>query len=101
MHLLGKSMLSANTTKSSTIVDHPFDFQAQLGYPTSVDIASGDVVNTHCVWDNSTDQSVSFGENTGDENVLPDSCRTTPRSVSPLWSWTSPSILASCTATTK
>lgn len=100
MHLLGESMVATDVTTSTPIVDKPFSFQAQLGYPVAIDIANGDTINTHCVWANTTDQTVSFGENTGNEMCF-GFLAYYPKITAPLWSWTTPSILASCTSTTK
>jgi hypothetical protein len=97
MHTLGKAM---TTTKMGgapqTIVTQPsFSFQTQLAYPTSVDLAAGDTVETACTWQNAGDTTVSFGENTSNEMCF-DFVAYYPAITSPLFSWVTPSVLASC-----
>jgi hypothetical protein len=54
-----------------TIVMHDgaFDFEEQAAYSLEkpLDIKAGDKVITTCTFDNPTDQTVTFGENTGNE----------------------------------
>jgi hypothetical protein len=97
MHTLGTAM---TTTKmgaaGATIVSQPaFSFQTQLAYPTSVDLAAGDVVETACTWQNSTDSTVSFGENTSNEMCF-DFVAYYPAITSGLFSWITPSVFPSC-----
>jgi hypothetical protein len=98
MHKLGKAM-SSTIMRSGTqvpLVDaKAFDFNAQSGYPTDLEIRPGDTIRTHCVWNNTTDSAVQFGENTGDEMCF-DFAFYYPKVTTPLWSWTTPSMLATC-----
>lgn len=47
--------------------DKPFDFNAQLNYPTDFVMHPGDTLDTHCFYNNTTDSPVHFGEDTQDE----------------------------------
>src|SRR5262249_31430303 len=101
MHKLGKAMSTYVSRNGQTlkVVDQPgFDFNSQLGYTTSVDFGAGDTASTRCVWNNTTDQTVKWGENTGDEMCF-NFVTYYPKITSGLWSWTIPSALASCHAT--
>jgi len=101
MHTLGTKMSTYVTRagQKTKVVDPPsFDFNYQTYYPTSADIQDGDTVSTRCAWNNSTDQSVTWGENTGDEMCF-DFLSYYPAVTSPLWSWTTPSMFASCSPT--
>ncbi len=101
MHKLGTKMstyVTHNGVKTKVVDQQNFDFNYQSAYPASVDLQDGDTVSTRCAWNNTTDQAVQWGENTGDEmcfNFIP----YYPKINSGLWSWTTPSILASCTPT--
>jgi hypothetical protein len=107
MHKLGRSMstyrIPGGSGTPEKVVDQPsFDFANQAAYPTDVTVAPGDVIRTKCGYQNDTDQTVKFGEGTGDEMCfdfvsyypkIPD------RSIGPIpiFSWITPSLLASCT----
>lgn len=99
MHLRGRAMSSVKLggpMGQQTIVDSPnFDFNTQIEYPTSVDVAFGDTLRTRCVWENDTASAIKFGENTGDEMCF-DFVAYYPKVTAPLWSWTTPSLSASC-----
>jgi hypothetical protein len=99
MHTLGKAMTTTKSTNGGSpemIVSQPaFSFQTQLAYPTSVDLAAGDVVENVCTWQNATDNVVSFGENTSNEMCF-DFVAYYPAITSPLFSWVTPSVFASC-----
>lgn len=49
--------------------DMPFNFMEQTTYPMRppIVVESGDRVITTCVYDNDTDRTITFGENTGNE----------------------------------
>jgi len=49
--------------------DGSFDFEEQQAYPLAplVELQTGDKVITTCIYDNTTDRAVSFGEDTNDE----------------------------------
>lgn len=101
MHKLGTKMstyVTHNGVKTKVVDQQNFDFNYQSAYPASVDLEDGDTVSTRCAWNNTTDQAVKWGENTTDEmcfNFIP----YYPKIDSPLWSWTTPSILGSCSPT--
>jgi hypothetical protein len=98
MHKLGKSMSGSilrNGTEIPLVNVPSFDFSGQGNYPVSVDVQSGDVIQSHCVFDNTTDQTVTFGENTGNEMCF-DFAFYYPKITSPRWAWTTPSLRSSC-----
>jgi hypothetical protein len=100
MHLLGKSLsasvLPGGTGTAVPIVSQPnWDFQTQLGYPASNVINPGDVIQTSCDWQNSTNAAVSFGEDTTDEMCFA-FLAYYPAITAPLWSWVAPSALGTC-----
>jgi hypothetical protein len=97
MHKLGKAMSSAIVRGGAA----PFvdvksdDFSAQASYPTNLDIKAGDTIQTHCAWNNTTDQIVTWGERTGDEMCF-DFAFYYPKVRLPAWSWTTPSVVSVC-----
>jgi hypothetical protein len=103
MHKLGTAMSTyiAHAGQSTKVVDQPnFSFQSQVSYPVDVDITPGDIVNTTCTWTNTTTSTVTWGEKTTDEMGF-DFVGYYPRITSSFWSWTFPSVFASCTSTTQ
>jgi hypothetical protein len=54
-----------------TIVMHdmPFNFEEQTTYPLMppLEIVAGDEITTTCTFSNDTNQTITFGENTGNE----------------------------------
>ncbi len=98
MHKLGTKMstyVTHNGVKTKIVDQQSFDFNYQSAFPASADLEDGDTVSTRCAWNNTTDTAVKWGENTTDEmcfNFIP----YYPKIDSPLWSWTTPSILGSC-----
>jgi hypothetical protein len=100
MHTLGTAMSTVKISGNvmQTVHDQPsFDFQSQLNYPVSVDVGYGDTLRTRCVWQNTTPNTVHFGENTEDEMCF-DFLAYYPKIKSPLFSWMTPSLVASCKA---
>lgn len=72
MHQLGvAAKLEVIRTDGTVEVlhDRPFDFEDQASYPYDepVQLNNGDKVRTTCVYQNDTNQSVSFGEGSYDE----------------------------------
>ncbi len=70
MHQFGRSMtttLFKASGEEQTLVDAAFSFSSQLLYPTSVDLDVGDRMQTICRWDNTTPNTVSYGEASADE----------------------------------
>ena len=101
MHKLGKIMSTyvQRGGQSMKLVDQQnFDFNYQTAYPASLDFQDGDKIMTRCGWNNTTDQTVKWGENTGDEMCF-NFVSYYPKLSLPLWSWTSPSMLATCNPT--
>jgi hypothetical protein len=101
MHKLGTKMstyVTHNGVKTKVVDQQNFDFNYQSAYTASVDLEDGDTVSTRCAWNNTTDQAVKWGENTGDEMCF-DFIPYYPKIDSPLWSWTTPSILGNCSPT--
>lgn len=47
--------------------DTPFDWEDQSIKPIDVELHDGDVVRTTCIYQNDTDQTISFGEDSADE----------------------------------
>lgn len=71
-HRLGRAMsFSVEKASGERIVMYEgrFDFEEQQAHPLTpfVQLESGDKVITTCIYDNTTDRAVSFGEDTDDE----------------------------------
>jgi hypothetical protein len=71
-HKLAVRMLFTVKKKSGELItmhDMPFMFGEQHSYPLDppVVVEAGDVINTSCFYTNTTSQTVTFGENTGNE----------------------------------
>jgi hypothetical protein len=51
------------------MLDRPFQFGEQKSYSLKPEVIleTGDTVTTTCIYTNTTNKSISFGENTGDE----------------------------------
>jgi hypothetical protein len=49
--------------------DKDFNFEEQTTYPLRppLEIEMGDRITTQCTFDNDTNQTITFGENTGNE----------------------------------
>jgi hypothetical protein len=107
MHKLGVALSSIVTPSAGgadvTIVNQPsFSFQDQYLFPIDVTVHGGDVVDTKCTWNNSTDSEVTFGEGTGNEMcfdfaayypLVPDQTAVG----APIFNWATPSFGADCT----
>jgi hypothetical protein len=101
MHQLGKKITTTLHKKAGGTADLgsdlAFDFNNQyfdvLG---DVVIKSGDTVKTNCVWENPTDRTVRWGENTDDEMCFSFTMYY-PKVTSSLWSWGAPAFLSSTT----
>ena len=74
MHTLGTaismSITPAGSTTPDTIINQSWDFGSQGVYPVSGAAAQGDQLNVTCTFDNTTDDTVHFGESTTDEMCL-------------------------------
>ncbi len=70
MHLMGtemKAIVNHQDGTSETIFDKPFDFNKQIHYMQDYDLAAGDTLTAQCIFNNTTDHGVAFGESTHDE----------------------------------
>lgn len=72
MHNLGYAMKTTvksgvGGTEKTLVDDTNFNFQNQGSFDADIDLKPGDVVTTTCRWNNTTDRTVSWGENTEDE----------------------------------
>jgi hypothetical protein len=72
MHKLGKSISTSllpggNGTGIDMGTDSAWDFSNQPWLPIDVTAHTGDVIQTHCVWNNTTDLPVTFGQSTDNE----------------------------------
>lgn len=99
MHQLGKRIQTTLHRKAGGTADLgkdlAFDFNNQFFESLGdVLVKSGDTVKTNCVWENATDRTVKFGENTDDEMCFSFSMYY-PKVKSALWSWSAPAFLAS------
>jgi hypothetical protein len=66
MHLAGrhlKTVITRANGKQETLLDKPFDFQTQVGYPTPATVMPGDVLTTTC----SYGAAAFYGEGTKQE----------------------------------
>jgi hypothetical protein len=71
MHLAGKEiavdLLRGDGTATALVDVNPWNFHQQRTYPLSVDTVPGDKLETHCTWQNTTDQYILPGPRTEDE----------------------------------
>lgn len=76
MHTLGRKgrmwVEHADGTEECVIQVDDYDFDWQRGYRLTdpVQVLPGDTLHLACTWDNPTDQSVQWGDGTGDEMCL-------------------------------
>ena len=82
----------------SVVLSHrePWNFETQYWDSVSAKVSPGDVVRTRCVWENTSSQTVAFGETTSDEMCYVFAAYW-PRLTLPGWSWTTPVSSAQCT----
>jgi mono/diheme cytochrome c family protein len=102
MHKLGTSIGTqripgGNGTPEMVFEQNPFNFENQQNFKIDKPVSPGDVMRTRCTWANTTDQAVSFGENTSDEmcfNFLAYYPAIPDRSLGmvPLQTWVTPSL---------
>lgn len=70
MHKLGRHLRSVITRLDGTtevLTDASYDFNDQQRYPSETLIQPGDIIQTTCTFDNDTNRTVHFGEQTSDE----------------------------------
>jgi hypothetical protein len=101
MHQLGKkistTLFRADGTTADLGADPAFDFQNQYFTPLAdTVIKPGDTVKTNCIWENPTDRTVTYGENTEDEMCYSFTMYY-PKITSSLWRWAAPAATAQTT----
>lgn len=98
MHQLGKQITTTLLMKAGGTADLgkdlAFDFNNQFFQPLNVPVKIGDTVSTRCIWENPTDRTVRWGENTDDEMCFSFSMYY-PKVTTAIWSWMAPSQLSS------
>jgi hypothetical protein len=76
MHKLGRNVRSVITRGDAeiTLQDIPYDFEQQEFHlvEPSVELLPGDVLTTHCTYDNTTGATVPFGDSSDDEMCFTD-----------------------------
>jgi hypothetical protein len=72
-----------------------WDFQTQFWYPIDATLENGDVIKTHCAWNNTSDQNVKFGENTENEMCYSFTMYY-PRVTGPIWNWQAGAATSTC-----
>jgi hypothetical protein len=98
MHQLGKQISTVVAHKaggtSDLGKDLAFDFNNQFFQPLpNILVKQGDTVKTRCVWENPTDRTVTWGENTDDEMCFSFTMYY-PKVKGLVWSWMLPSQFA-------
>jgi len=101
MHQLGKkiatTLIRADGTTTDLGTDAAFDFSNQFFTPLSdIVIKPGDTVKTNCIWENPTDRTVRYGENTEDEMCYSFTMYY-PKITAGAWRWGAPAALAKTT----
>ena len=72
-----------------------WDFNTQYWYPIDATVEKGDVIKTRCAWNNTTDQTVKFGENTENEMCYSFTLYY-PRVTQGIWNWQAPAAVSTC-----
>jgi cytochrome c551/c552 len=103
MHELGKlietSLVPAPGGPSLDLGSQPtWNFQSQLWFPLTQDVELGDVVNTRCAWENTTDAPVGFGPYTEDEMCYSFTMYY-PKITATTWYWGAPALTSKCSPT--
>ena len=98
MHKLGTKQITTLTPKGGGAAldlgkKDPFDFQSQYWVPLNQVLHTGDTIRTRCVWNNTTDTAVTFGENTENEMCFSFTMYY-PRVALP--SWAAPAYASKC-----
>ncbi len=98
MHKLGTKQVTTLTPKAGGAPGDlgkkdPFDFQSQYWVPVNQVLHTGDTIRTQCVWKNTTDTAVTFGENTENEMCFSFTMYY-PRVALP--SWAAPAYASTC-----
>ncbi len=100
MHKLGTSISTvAHPAGGPTSVDlggqAHWNFGEQSWMPIDDILLPGDVVETHCAWDNTTDQTVGFGEKTENEMCY-SFAMYYPKITASTWNWAFPALYSQC-----
>jgi hypothetical protein len=100
MHLLGVAQNTLVTRNGAQMADlgstTTYSFQNQIGYPLDATLQTGDKITTRCVYNNTTDSTVSYGENTQAEMCY-NFVTYYPRITNPQWVWAAPGYLGNNT----
>lgn len=100
MHLLGAAQSTTVFRNNGAVGDlgstDSYNFYNQIGYPVDVDIKGGDTIVTTCKFNNTTNNTVSFGENTESEMCF-NFVSYYPKITIPGWSWGLPAYSSNCT----
>jgi hypothetical protein len=94
MHKLGTVIATQTAAGVDLGQKNPFSFQSQSWVPVTATLKGGDVVKTRCAWNNTTDTTVTFGENT--ENEMCYSFTMYYPRLPTLPSWALPATLSHC-----
>lgn len=101
MHKLGK-IISGHANPGGNQVQltnrNPWSFDSQYWDSVSTTLKTGDKVRTRCAWQNPTNQSVGFGENTSDEMCFVFAAYY-PRITTPGFNWGAFAAASQCTNT--
>lgn len=100
MHRLGTSITAVSHVQGgAATVDlgtqAHWNFGEQSWIPIDDALVPGDVVETRCAWDNTTDATVSFGEKTEDEMCY-SFVMYYPKITAPTWNWALPALYSTC-----
>ena len=99
MHLLGTHMSSEvlhNDGTTTPLIDKPYDFYNQVTYPTKIPIEKTDKIITRCSWNNTTGDTVTYGEDTSDEMCFNFLSYYPAPPLDSDWAWIAPAGVASC-----
>jgi hypothetical protein len=96
MHLLGVGQSTEVFRDGQKIGDlgstSTYSFENQISYPVDVTLEPGDSIITKCLYNNSTTDTVKFGENTSSEMCY-NFVTYYPRISTPGWVWAAPTYL--------
>jgi Copper type II ascorbate-dependent monooxygenase, N-terminal domain/Copper type II ascorbate-dependent monooxygenase, C-terminal domain len=101
MHKIGTYQASARVVPGGVEglgEANPFSFEGQSWQKIDRSLTRGDVVRTRCAWNNPSDVTVQFGENTEDEMCFGFEMYY-PRITSSRWKWVEPSVASDCAPT--
>ncbi len=100
MHLLGVGQNTIAMRGDTMVGDlgstSTYSFQNQISYPLDITLKTGDTITTKCLFDNHTDSTVSYGENTQSEMCY-NFVTYYPRITNKQWVWAAPGYLGKTT----